>query len=326
MKIRYLYIILLILSTVGFIASTEIQAAAAEGSKMKVILDTDIGDDIDDAWALALLITHERFDPLGVTVGYGNTPARAKIACKLLHDTGQTHIPVAVGRKTSDHRSYQYTWAEDFEGFQPIRLPAPEFLINAVKKYPKQVTVVAVGPIPNLADAIKMSPAFEENVKEVILMSGCVYGRAGRPDEPVPEWNVRADIESAKVVYGSDVKLTIVPLDSTTHVRLKHEERERVRDHRSPLTWSLECLLRLWTSGPNSRMTLHDQLAIADAAEPGRFFHKKVELPIYVDDKGFTRVDEEKGRPITVCLEPKRDEFMEFYVSHLTSQRLGMEK
>ena len=107
----------------------------------------------------------------------------------------------------------------------------------------------------NLADAIRMGPDFEENVKEVILMSGCIYGRAGRPDEPIPEWNVRADVESAKVVYGSKVKLTIVPLDSTTHVRLSDKERERVRKYRSPLTWSLECLLRLWTSGPNSRMT-----------------------------------------------------------------------
>ena len=297
----------------------------AEG-EMKIILDTDIGDDIDDAWALAFLITHEEFEPLGVTVAYGNTPPRGKVACKILSKTKQTHIPVAVGRKTSDHQSYQFSWAEDFEDLQPIDTPAAEFLVDMVKKYPKEVTVVAVGPLPNLSDAIKLGPDFENNVKEVILMSGCVYGHAGRPDEPVPEWNVRADVEAAQRVYGSKVKLTIVPLDSTTHIRLSDEERERVRKHRSPLTWSLECLLRLWASGPGARMTLHDQLAIADAAAPGRFFGRKVDLPVFVDDKGFTRIDEKKGRPITVCLEPKRDAFMEYYISHLTSQRLGSTK
>jgi purine nucleosidase len=217
-----------------------------------------------------------------VTVAYGNTPARAKVACKILHKTKQTHIPVAVGRQTSDHESPQFTWAEDFNAYRPIEKPAAQFLVDTVKKYPKQVTVVAVGPLPNLSDAIKLGPDFEENVKEVILMSGCVYGRADKPNEPIPEWNVRADAEAARRVYGSKVKLTIVPLDSTTHVRLSDEERERVRKYRSPLTWSLECLLRLWTSGPGSRMTLHDQMAIADAAEPGRFFRRKAQLPIRV--------------------------------------------
>ena len=295
----------------------------AEG-KMKVILDTDIGDDIDDAWALAFLIAHKEFEPLGVTVAYGNTPARAKIACKLLYRTKQTHIPVAVGRKTKDHQSHQFTWAEDFEALKPISSPAAQFLVDMVKKYPKEVTVVAVGPQPNLGDAIKLGPEFENNVKEVILMSGCVYGHAGSPNEPIPEWNVVADVEAAQQVYGSKVKLSIVPLDSTTRVQLSDEERGRVREHRSPLTWSLECLYRLWLSGPGARMTLHDQLAIAEAAAPGQFFDRKVDLPIYVDEKGFTRIDDKKGRPITVCLEPKRDAFMEFYISHLTSQQLGM--
>ncbi|MFH1741715.1 MAG: nucleoside hydrolase, partial [bacterium] len=207
--------------------------AEAEG-KMKVILDTDIGDDIDDAWALALLITHPKFEPLGVTVAHGNTPTRAKIACKILHKTQQTHIPVSVGRKTNDNESYQFSWAEDFNDLQPIDTPAAQFLVDAVKKYPKEVTVVAVGPLPNLRDAIEMGPDFEENVKEVILMSGNIYGSAWKKDGPIGEYNVRADVEAAQRVYGSNVKLTIVPLDSTTLVRLSDEERKRVREYRSP--------------------------------------------------------------------------------------------
>jgi len=65
-------------------------------------------------------------------------------------------------------------------------------------------------------------------------------------------------------------------------------------------------------------MTLHDQLAVAETANPGAFFENKPTLRVYVDDRGFTRVDEQKGKPVTVCLQPKRDAFMEYYTGVLT--------
>ena len=125
------------------------------------------------------------------------------------------------------------------------------------------------------------------------------------------------------MVYGSGVPLTIVPLDSTTYVTLSDAERRRVSSHDSPLTFSLECLYRLWLSGPDARMTLHDQLAAVDAAEPGKFFGKTETLPLKVDGQGFTRIDPQNGKPVSVRLQPKRDEFMEYYLGQLTSQHLG---
>jgi len=82
-----------------------------QSSPEMVILDTDIGDDIDDAWALAFILAHKNFNLLGVTITHGNTPARAPIALKMLHITGRDDVPVAVGRKTSDGYAHQYTWA-----------------------------------------------------------------------------------------------------------------------------------------------------------------------------------------------------------------------
>ncbi len=284
--------------------------------KQKVILDTDIGGDIDDAWALGFVANYEGFETLGVTVGFGPTRDRAKIACKLLHRAGRDDIPVAVGRKTRDLWRGQFCWAEDWTKTKPIDKPAAQFLVDTVKKYPKQVTVIAVGPLPNIADAIRLSDEFAKNVKELVLMSGCVYGRAGDLP-PIAEWNVRCHVEDSQVVYASGIPTRIVPLDSTTHVKLKHAERERVRKHVTPLTRSLECLYRLWMRAPHWQMTLHDQLAVADTAKPGAFFGKRVTLPLIVDDKGFTTIDKDKGKPILVCLEPKRDAFMDFYLSVL---------
>ncbi len=295
-------------------------SGAAQGGRVKVILDTDIADDIDDAWALGFLISYQGFEPLGVTITHGNTPERAKVACKLLHLTNHDDIPVFVGRKTNDNVSPQFSWAEDFTAKRPARKSAADFIVETVRRYPGQVTLIAVGPLQNIADALRKEPDLARYVKRVVLMSGCVYGASFSPDKPVREWNVYQSTRDAQLVYSAGLPLTIVPLDATTHVQLSDEERKRVADHHSPLTYALECLYRLWLSSPTQRMTLHDQLAVAETASPGSFFVKQEKLPLIVDDQGYTRIDRERGKPVTVCLEPRRNEFMEYYLSQLTSQ------
>src|SRR5260221_9971780 len=111
-------------------------AVGAQPDKSKVILDTDIGDDIDDAWALAFVISYQGFEPLGVTITHGNTPARAKIACKLLHVTHRDDIPVFVGRQTNDKVFQQYSWAEDFTAKRPEKKSAADYIVETVKRYP----------------------------------------------------------------------------------------------------------------------------------------------------------------------------------------------
>jgi hypothetical protein len=86
------------------------------------------------------------------------------------------------------------------------------------------------------------------------------------------------------------------------------------------LTNALEALLRLWAERPASRMTLHDQLALAETQHPGRFFGHCDAMPVRVDDEGYTRVDQKNGRPVHVCLEPKRDEFMRHYLAQLATK------
>jgi inosine-uridine nucleoside N-ribohydrolase len=238
----------------------------------------------------------------------------------MLHLTGRSRIPVAVGRKTDDGYAHQFVWAEDFAAVQPVRQPAAAFIVEQAKRYPQEVTLLAVGPLENVADALRLEPRLGSYLRRVVLMSGCIYGRAGNP-AILPEWNVRASIPDSHLVYAAGLPLTIVPLDSTTHVRLADAERERVSEHRSPLTFALECLYRLWLSGPESRMVLHDQLAVAEAAAPGKFFGKKETLSLTVDGQGFTRIDAARGKPAVVCLEPKRDEFMDYFISRLIGRR-----
>lgn len=304
-----------LLALLGFAAPPHASAQAPE--KIKVILDTDIGGDIDDAWALGFAMLSPDIELVGVTIGDGNTPARAKVACKLLHAGGRAEVPVAVGRKTSDNREFQFTWAEDFTAKQPVAQAAADFIVETARRNPGTITLVAVGPLQNVADALRKEPNLARLLKRVVLMSGSIGASAWNP-APIPEWNVVEATADAQVVYAAGLPITTVPLDSTTYVTLKDEERTLLRARDSAVTHALEALYRLWIESPSSRMTLHDQLAVAETVRPGLFFGRKDTLPIAVDDKGYTRVDAAKGKPTAVCFEPKRDEFMKFYIAGLT--------
>jgi inosine-uridine nucleoside N-ribohydrolase len=296
---------------------------AAQQARTKVVLDTDIGTDIDDGWALGYALKSPSFELLGVTVTDADTPQRARLACKLLHRLGRTDVPVAVGRQTPavppGRVDYQFTWAEDFQAYKPIATPAVEFLAETIRRNPGQVTIIAVGPLQNIGDLVRLHPDIVPLVKRVVLMSGSVGPNASSPT-PVAEWNVKLAIPEAQAVYGAAWPVTIVPLDSTTYVRLEDQERETLRKAGTPLVVALEALLRLWADRPGSRMTLHDQLALAEAQHPGRFFGRCEPMPLRVDGEGYTRVDTAKGRPVTVCLEPKRDEFMTHYLAQLAAK------
>lgn len=296
--------------------------AQAQDTRSKVLFDTDIGTDIDDAWALGYVLKSPSFDVLGVTVTDADTPARAKIVCKILHRLGLTKVPVAVGRKTAavppDRVDYQFTWAEDFDAYKPVATPAVEFLADTIRRNPGQVTLVAVGPLQNLGDLVRRYPDVVRLVKRVVLMSGSV-GPNAWSSTPVAEWNVKLAIEEARAVYAAAWPLTIVPLDSTTYVRLLDGEREALQKKRTPLVESLEALLRLWADSPDSRMTLHDQLAVVEAQAPGQYFGRCAPMPLRVDEAGFTRVDSAGGRPVTVCLEPKRDAFMKHFLGQISA-------
>src|SRR5262245_45838190 len=122
---------------------------AAQEPRQKILLDTDIGTDIDDAWALGYALKSPSFDLLGVTISDADTAQRAKLACKLLHRLGRTDVPVAVGRRTAavppDRIDFQFAWAEDFREYTPVATPAVEFLADLIRRNPRQITLVAVG-------------------------------------------------------------------------------------------------------------------------------------------------------------------------------------
>ena len=114
--------------SLAFLACAGAAPAQRGPGPLKVILDTDIGTDIDDAWALGLAMTSPEFELLAVTVTDGDTAARARLACKLLHIADRDGVPVAVGRPTLPPKGvdYQFTWAEDFTAKRAVTRPAAQ--------------------------------------------------------------------------------------------------------------------------------------------------------------------------------------------------------
>ena len=123
----------------------------APSAKQKVIFDTDIGDDIDDAFALALAVSSPKLEVIGVTTAWGNTDLRARLAERLLKAMGHGEIPVAVGPKTQASSTFtQARWAEVEPEPAKGWPDATDFTLNAIRRNPGEITLIAVAPFSNV--------------------------------------------------------------------------------------------------------------------------------------------------------------------------------
>lgn len=259
--------------------------------KQKVIFDCDLGDDIDDAYALGLLLTmQDRYEILGITTCYGRTDDRARLAQKLLAETGQSNIPVYLGRNTSGKNERANWYAEQFywsEGFNLTlqKQSASEFIRTSLAKYPGEIVIFSVGPVTNFADIIDQDPEVLKKAKAIYAMFGSF--RIGYSTKaPIDaEWNVAVDIPAAKKFVHSGAKIIYAGLDVTAMVKLDRTNRDRILQRQSPLTNALSGLYVLWG---NETPTLFDPVAIGMEAYPTLFQTEKVHID--VDEKGFTRI------------------------------------
>lgn len=291
--------------------------------KIKIIFDTDLAGDIDDAFAHALVQIGPEFEVLGITIADGPTDRRALVSCRMLYNCGQEHIPVAVGRPTREGSglSPQLTWGESFYKLKPIKISAVDFIIEQLRKYPNQVTIISVGPVTNLGDVIDKDPEAWKMVKEVYSMFGSFY--MGYNEGPVPdaEWNVRADVESAKKFMNSGVPITLAGLDVTTMIKFGSERRRQLLLRSSPLTDALCGLYTLWSSNrPGSDPTLYDPVAVVMAISDE--FVSTRRAHVRVTDEGYTVVDESRPPNCLIGMHIKKEEFLEWLTLRLLKQNL----
>ena len=316
-----------LLALIALVNCSAIPFAGAQGASSQppsppqlAIIDTDIGDDIDDAFALALALNSPELKILGVTTAFGDTELRARLVDRYLTAVGRKDITVAAGVATPhDNVFTQAAYAER----EPARKHADgvKFLLDQIRRHPGEVTVIAIGPEGNLAAAIKQDSATFRKVKRVVLMGGSVYrgyGDEHRP--PEPEWNIDRDPASAQALFTSGVPIFMMPLDST-QVKLPLQEREKLFSFGSPMTDQLTLLYHQWVAHTDNHAadpTLFDPVAVTYAIRPELCPAKP--LRIEVDGKGMTKPVE--GAPnAQVCLQSDEKGFLGFLEMRMAPNR-----
>jgi len=301
-------------------STTQAAASTIAAPPQKIIIDTDIGDDIDDAYALALAISSPQLQVLGITTDWGDTTLRARLVSRFLNATGHPDIPVAVGLQTQPTASFtQEYYAEGYPA-APGKWPdAVSFLQSQIQKYPGQITLIALAPLHNLAALMARNPAAFKKLKRVVLMGGSInqgYGDLGYlPGEsPSAEYNIASDIPAAQKLFASGVPIYMMPLDST-QLKLDEVMRPILFSAGTPLTDTLSTLTSEWTvATQNPTPTLYDAMAVAYVIDPS--LCPTQPMNIVVDSRGFTRVG--TGAPnANVCLHSDSDKFFHFLLPQL---------
>jgi inosine-uridine nucleoside N-ribohydrolase len=307
------------------VAAFFIVCGAAQGQSRapeKIIIDSDIGDDIDDAFAAGLALSSPEFRILGFSASFGDTVTRTRMLDRMLGELGRGDIPVAMGTPAAVNLN-AFTQRRYAEGGSFARAAHPasvDFVLDQARKYPGQVTLVAIGPLPNIGAMIDKDPAAFRKLKRVVIMGGNIqtlvdpYGVAP-PVAPHPEWNIKNDIASAQKLFTVGVPLTVMPLDSTANLKLHDVARTALFAHGSMLTNILAGLYYEWSAATRAATpTLYDPMTLASLLDPS--LCPLTPMHIRVDEAGNTLA--EAGPPnAQVCLHSDADAFLRFYVQRV---------
>ena len=299
----------------------------ARADRIKVILDSDLGSDVDDAFALALLLASPELEILGITLGHGQTDKRGRLACRLLYETGREGRPRGPG---ADPRLWWWVTRKSRgpipgsfpgpRGFQPSSRSTRRRWTSSPTNWagtPGRSSLISVGPVSNLAGLLQKDPEALQLAKQVYSMFGSFYLGYGGSPVPSAEWNVRADIPSARTLSSSTAPITYAGLDVTAFVQLKAEHRRALWAHRSPLTDALQALYRLWG---RETPILFDAVPIGMVLWPELFRTRAAHVRITAE--GFTVIDESRPPNSRVAMSIRTDEFLKRLVDRLLRQDL----
>ncbi len=238
-----------------------------------VWIDTDIGDDLDDAFAIALLLRSPEVRVIGISTTFGDTELRARLLDHLLAASGVRGIQVYAGLPTSTNNLFtQRAYAEAIP--QRSHPDAIAALLAAVHEHGSQLTLLAIGPLFNVAAAIDRDPETMHRLGRIVLMGGSIrHGYTtldGHLTPPTAEWNILQDPPGAQTVLTSGIPVDLYPLDST-QIPLRISGRKRIFTASTPFATPLrelyaEWLPHSWNHSPNP--TLFDAVAASSLLDP----------------------------------------------------------
>jgi len=292
----------------------------AEPERTPVIIDTDIGSEIDDAFSLALAVASPELEIAGITTVAGPTEDRAWLVCRFLTQVGAAPVPVAFGKmqQPASPMDWQIQYRRHPAAIfnrtmKPAKEDAVALIQRLLKERPGKITIVALGPLTNLARLIQKHPEAKPWIRRIVVMGGSLHVGYNGKAPAEAEWNVKTDIAAAKVVFESGVPLTVVPLDVTAGLALGETQRQQIFAARTPLTYQVQNLYELWDK---ETPVLFDPVAIAAACDD-RFLTFQ-EMRLEIDDKGMT-ARKEGAFNARVATAIRKADFLNWLVERLRS-------
>ncbi|KAM3406595.1 hypothetical protein ACQJBY_000581 [Aegilops geniculata] len=266
------------------------QIQPAEKEAMKLIIDTDPG--IDDSVAIMMAFQAPGVEVLGLTTIFGNctTAYASRNALILCEKAGRPDVPVAEGsaEPLKGGKPQVADFVHGSDGLGNISVPEPttkkaeqtatEFLVDKVSQFPGEVSVLALGPLTNLALAIKMDPSFVTKVKKIVVLGGAFFA-AGNAT-PSAEANIHSDPEAADMVFTSGADIAVVGLNITTQVSFTEADLSELRSSGGKQAQFLCDICKFYSdwhlhSYGDPAVFLHDPVSLAALVRPELFTFRK---------------------------------------------------
>ena len=274
-----------------------------------VIIDTDVGTDVDDMWALAFALRCPELDIRLITTCTGNVKYRAALVAKLLEVAGRTDIPIGLGLSLDAAPEPQKAWIEDYQlDLYPgvVLKDGVGAICDTVNQSENPVTLIAIGPLPNIAAALQRAPSIIEHSKFIGMHGSLRIGYLGAP-KPMKEYNVKQHALSCKSVFEAGWEKEITPLDTCGNIILTGDNFQRVRNSTDDLVRAVIENHLIWYEavasspvvGPFIKKMdpqvqssiLYDCVAIYMAFSNDGLVYEK--LPITITEDGKTLIDDD---------------------------------
>ena len=299
-------------SLMAVLAALPLAGTARAGTRPQpVIFHTDIGGDIDDTWALLLLLRRPELDLKLVVTEGSNAVYRGRIVAKLLTLAGRSDVPIAIGPDGHDDAAAQSDWLgnfrlTDYRG--QVSTDGPGHMASVTGASRDPVTIISVGPATTVAAALALDPALAEKARFVGMFGSVRQGYgAGKP--PEPEYNVKQDVRALQAVFAAPWDITITPLDTCGLLVLDGAGFQTVRASSDPFARACIANSEAWLPHASwmpkdfdltqHSSTLFDAVAVVMACDESDLVME--DLPLRVADDGMTVIDEAAGRPVHVA-------------------------
>lgn len=289
-------------------------------NKIKVLFDTDIGTDIDDALALAYLLREERCDLLGITTVTGEPVKRAKLASALCIAAGRPDIPVIPGTEKPIYgrvRQTPYTQEKVLERLDHQsefpNISAVEFMRKIIRENPGEVTLLAVGPMTNVALLFALDREIPSMLRSLVVMCGDF-----KSDKP--EWNAKLDQFATAVLYSADLKAGVsYGFDVTSTFCIGHDEM--VERFNGGIADTVKEFATEFMSKPTRKLFFHDPLAAVGLFHPDVCTYRRGDVSVSVDtgeESGQTYLTENENGIHLVADTVDVEKFYDIFFSTIT--------